>query len=222
MLCPKCRNEIQENSKFCNVCGKKVNQSNNWLKIIILIFLITIFCTISIFLSNLFLNKDNKNHKNSKNKENAEITTSSIQETSTEETTTEQETTIEEDIESQEFIDNYFKNMVDMVRDGFDNGITYDNLARTPDDYLLKYVTFSGVILQVIEEGDYSGYRVAIDDDYDKIVLIIIPNKLLEERLLENDNIKFYGYSSGLYSYESTLSSVVTIPSITCSIIDRE
>src|SRR5699024_10509101 len=49
---------------------------------------------------------------------------------------------------------------------GYDTGITYDQLARTPDDYEGEKVKFSGKVLQVMEgNGSTVQLRMAINDD---------------------------------------------------------
>lgn len=97
----------------------------------------------------------------------------------------------------------------------YNTGITYDNLARTPDDHLGDKVTLSGEVAQVIEGGDYTQYRLAVDQDYDNMVLIQIPSELLTSRVLENDLITIYGESQGTTDYESTLGGNITVPAIT-------
>ncbi|MDN6572405.1 MAG: hypothetical protein L0L22_15595, partial [Staphylococcus equorum] len=66
----------------------------------------------------------------------------------------------------------------------YDTGITYDDLARNPDDNKFENVTLSGTIIQVLEGASSSQYRLAVDDNYDNIVLIDIPEKLLDSRVL--------------------------------------
>src|SRR5699024_4279095 len=56
---------------------------------------------------------------------------------------------------------------------GYDTGITYDQLARTPDDYEGEKVKFSGKVLQVMEgNGSTVQLRMAINDDYDKVIYV--------------------------------------------------
>lgn len=95
--------------------------------------------------------------------------------------------------------------------------ITYSQLARTPDDYVGNKITFEGKVIQV-SEGSYSDtvyLRVATSDDYNKVMLIEYDSSILSSRILEDDEIRFYGTSTGLYAYESTLGKSVTIPAAT-------
>lgn len=96
----------------------------------------------------------------------------------------------------------------------YNTGVTYDNLARNPEDTEGQKVTLSGEIAQVIEDEDFSQYRLAIDGDYDKMVLIQIPEELLSSRVLENDLITVYGESLGTIDYESTMGGQITIPAV--------
>ncbi|WP_279263278.1 hypothetical protein [Enterococcus durans] len=97
----------------------------------------------------------------------------------------------------------------------YKTGITYDTLARTPDEHIGNKVTLSGEIVQVIEGDDASQYRMAVDQDYDKMVLIEVPTDQLSSRILENDLITIYGVSQGTIDYESTIGGTNTVPAIT-------
>ena len=97
----------------------------------------------------------------------------------------------------------------------YNTGITYDKLARTPDEHIGNKVTLSGEIVQVIEGDDASQYRMAVDQDYDKMVLIEVPTDQLSSRILENDLITIYGVSQGTIDYESTIGGTNTVPAIT-------
>lgn len=95
--------------------------------------------------------------------------------------------------------------------------ITYSQLARAPDDYVGNKITFEGKVIQV-SESSYSDtvyLRVATSDDYNKVMLIEYDSSILSSRILEDDEIRFYGTSTGLYTYESTLGKSVTIPAAT-------
>ncbi len=103
---------------------------------------------------------------------------------------------------------------------GYDTGITYDQLARTPDDYNGKKVKFYGRVVQVIE-GDETQIRLAVDDDYDNILLGGYDKGIVSSRVLEDDMITIYGTSVGLISYESTMGGTITIPGVYIDKIDQ-
>lgn len=90
--------------------------------------------------------------------------------------------------------------------------ITYDMLARTPDDYKGKALSLSGTIIQVIEEDNETNYRVAVDDDYNKIIFVTVEKEHINGRLLEDDKITIKGVSVGTTTYKSALGTKITIP----------
>ena len=96
--------------------------------------------------------------------------------------------------------------------------VTYDNLMRTPDDYLGQVVQLSGTVLQTINGDGVVQQRVALYDDYDQIVLIEYSEDLPEVRLLDDDYITFTGVSLGTIEYETVLGATLEIPSI---LVDR-
>lgn len=98
----------------------------------------------------------------------------------------------------------------------YDTGITYDNLARNPDEHMGDKVKFYGKIIQVMESdtGEYTQYRFAIDDNYDTVAYIEISKEQLTSRLLEDDLVTIYGESFGTITYESTMGGNITVPAI--------
>lgn len=104
---------------------------------------------------------------------------------------------------------------------GYETGITYDQLARTPDDYKGKLVKFTGTVLQVIEGGSEIQIRFAVNDDYDTVLYCGYSPDIVSYRILEDDTITIYGKSLGLISYETTLGSTITIPAVSIDKIDQ-
>lgn len=99
-------------------------------------------------------------------------------------------------------------------REDYNPEITYDYLARYPDEYFFVPVTFEGKIIQVIHGDDSTQYRMAANGDYDQIFFLEIPNSSLDERVLEDDYVRFYGNSMGDIKYETVLGSSRTIPGV--------
>lgn len=98
----------------------------------------------------------------------------------------------------------------------YDTDITYYDLARNPDDYKDHLLVMEGTVVQTVEsDEDDVELRVAVDGDYDQIVYLTIDREIINTRILEDDNIKFYGISTGLITYESTEGADITIPSVT-------
>ena len=96
----------------------------------------------------------------------------------------------------------------------FRSDISYDEIARHPNDYDGELLTFSGEVAQVIESDGMTELRIAVDGDYDDIIYGIYDNRILDSRLLEDDKIQFYGESCGIISYQSTLGETISIPSM--------
>lgn len=97
---------------------------------------------------------------------------------------------------------------------GYETGITYDQIARTPDDYKGKKLKFSGKVIQVMEGSGVVQIRLAVNDDYNSVLLGQYNSSIVSSRILEDDKITVYGTSSGLISYQSTMGGTITIPSI--------
>lgn len=104
---------------------------------------------------------------------------------------------------------------------GYETGITYDQLARTPDEYEGKLVKFVGRVIQVIEGEDIVQIRFAVDENYDEIIFCEYEKDIVNSRVLENDLITIYGTSYGLYSYESTMGGQITVPAVVIDKIDQ-
>lgn len=98
--------------------------------------------------------------------------------------------------------------------------VTFDNLARTPDDFIDEKVSLSGTVAQVIELDGETQLRIAVDDNYDNVVFTYYDSTITQQRVLENDWITIYGVSEGLYSYESTMGGQITVPLIGIKIIE--
>lgn len=96
--------------------------------------------------------------------------------------------------------------------------ISYNDLARSPENYKGEYVFFSGRVVQVCSEASsalyYSTYRVATNGRYDDVALVYIDNYGSGSRILEDDIISFYGKFDGLYTYTTVLGASITIPAI--------
>ena len=108
---------------------------------------------------------------------------------------------------------------------GYDTGITYDQLVRTPDEYIGKKVKFEGTVLQVIEGDNEVNLRVVVAGDsifydYEDIILVYYSPPIVSSRVLEDDRITFYGTSEGLYTYASTLGENKTVPLVSVDQID--
>ena len=104
---------------------------------------------------------------------------------------------------------------------GYETGITYDQLARTPDDNKGKKIKFYGKVLQVMEGNGNVQIRLAVDDDYDTVLYCEYQSDIVSSRVLEDDHITVYGTYYGLYSYQSTMGGTITIPAAIVERIDQ-
>lgn len=95
---------------------------------------------------------------------------------------------------------------------GYDTGITYDQLARTPDDYIGQKAKFRGKVVQVMEGDGTTQIRLAVGENYDTILFGEFESSIVESRVLEDDIITVMGISSGLLTYESTMGGDISIP----------
>ncbi len=104
---------------------------------------------------------------------------------------------------------------------GYETGISYDELARTPDDFKGKKVKFYGKVVQVMEGDGKVQIRLAVDDDYDTILYCEYSSDIVSSRVLEDDEITIYGVSAGLLTYQSTMGGNITIPAVLVEKIDQ-
>jgi hypothetical protein len=102
--------------------------------------------------------------------------------------------------------------------------ISYSDLARKPDSYKGQYIKFTGEIIQVLESGKESQYRINVTkgeyDLWDDTVFVTYQNKDGNERFLEDDIVTFYGKYQGLLKYESILGQEISVPSCSAGYID--
>lgn len=101
----------------------------------------------------------------------------------------------------------------------YETGITYDQLARTPGNFKGKNVKFTGKVIQVIEGDNETDLRIAVNDNYDTVLLVAYNPKITSTRVLENDNVTIKGVSKGLQTYQSTIGGNITIPLVLVDII---
>lgn len=94
----------------------------------------------------------------------------------------------------------------------YDTGITYDQLARTPDNYNGKKAKFTGKVIQVMEQDGETDLRIAVDGNYDTILLVAYDPKIISSRILEKDSITVKGVSNGIYTYDSTIGGKISVP----------
>ncbi|MGC4018741.1 MAG: zinc ribbon domain-containing protein [Muricomes sp.] len=104
---------------------------------------------------------------------------------------------------------------------GYETGISYDQLARTPDDFTGQKVKFYGKVIQVMEDTSSVQIRLAVDDNYDTILLGEYSSSAVSSRVLKDDYITIYGTSVGTITYQSTMGGNITIPGVYIDKIDQ-
>lgn len=107
------------------------------------------------------------------------------------------------EIEQPENLDDYAKN------------ISYKDLSRTPDKFEGKAICYTGEVVQLVEGDGVNALRVAINGDYGNMFYLEYKPEIISERVLENDTITFYGIYYGIYQYESTFGTTISIPAAT-------
>lgn len=105
-------------------------------------------------------------------------------------------------------------------KQGYETGITFEQLARTPDDYKDEKVKFTGTVLQVLDDDFIGNIRLAVNGDYNQVILLTYFPSIVSQRILEDDNITIYGTSDGITSYESTIGKTISLPSVFVTTID--
>ena len=78
-----------------------------------------------------------------------------------------------------------------------------------------------GKVLQAMEDRKAYTLRVAINDDYDKIILVSIPSEYNNRVIAEDDHIILYGLAQGRQSYETVFKATKTLPYMVAYMYDN-
>ena len=97
--------------------------------------------------------------------------------------------------------------------------VDYEDVARNPNDYDGRYVSFTGRVIQV-SEGTYVTLRINQDKKTDQTWYARYKPEENESRILENDVLTVYGKCTGTKSYTAVLGNQVTIPAISIEYYD--
>ena len=94
--------------------------------------------------------------------------------------------------------------------------LDFNAISRDPASYEGKNYTFSGKVIQVMEQevlsSTYVVMRIATKGSYDDVVYVTYYRDSGEARILEDDRVTVYATCEGLYTYETVLGSSVTLP----------
>ena len=104
----------------------------------------------------------------------------------------------------------------------YSKDITYENLARYPDNYKDERISFTGKVTQVTKE-DYFGEvtaRMNANNDSDQNLYFVYDKDIIDYNLLTDDEITIYGVFTGLYSYTTVLGNELTVPKMEVYMIE--
>lgn len=94
--------------------------------------------------------------------------------------------------------------------------LDFKAISRDPDSYEGKNYTFTGKVVQVLEEEmdnyTYVVMRIATKGNYDNVVYVTYLRENGEARILEDDRVTVYATCLGLYTYETVIGGSVTLP----------
>lgn len=94
----------------------------------------------------------------------------------------------------------------------YSTDITYEDIARTPDDYEGKALCYTGEVIQVLEIDGEIDLRVVLDEWWEDILLCGYDSKITDKRVLEGDTVTVYGIYYGVHTYESAFGTNITLP----------
>lgn len=239
MFCNKCGKQIDNNAKFCNYCGNTVsnnisnsNPINNtsktkkkihqkwWFWLIIIIIILALFW--GVIISNIEVSVDpNYTNEYLANKEKQEQAEKEQKEKEEQEKK-EQEEKQQQELEKQKQEtakkeeEEYKKNC---------KKYKYEDIARNPQNYEGKLVTFDGEVIQVLE-GYFNtvNFRINVTkneyDFWEDTVYASYTYSDGESKILEDDIVKFYGECEGTTTYTSILGQKITVPKINIKYIE--
>ncbi|WP_462421077.1 hypothetical protein [Salinicoccus sp. Marseille-QA3877] len=126
----------------------------------------------------------------------------------------ENEDEIETDLATEESDDSHLTNDGSDPTDfsEYNADVDMTDIERNPAEYTDEWIAFEGRIIQVIEDDVMTAYRIAVNDDIDRVVYVETLGASLEERLLEDDHVEVYGSFYDLVTYETVIGNTQTIP----------
>lgn len=98
--------------------------------------------------------------------------------------------------------------------------VSYDDLARKPDEYEGQKVKFRGKIMQVVKDSESitSEYLISVTEGeyglWNNNVFVKLRPDNKENKFLGDDIVTFYGESAGEHKYTSVLGQSISIPCV--------
>ena len=105
--------------------------------------------------------------------------------------------------------------------------LNYDEIARNPENYKYKNMTFTGKVIQV-QEGFFDGVTLLINVTkgeygfYEDTIYCTYTYSEGEDKILEGDIIKIYGECQGDTSYLSVLGQKINVPKIQVKYVELQ
>lgn len=92
--------------------------------------------------------------------------------------------------------------------------IKYKDVYRYPDKHMGERVSFSGRVLQVMDEGSDVVLRVSSRGRWDNVVYVTHEKESGFVNILEDDKVTVYGTFDGNYTYTTIMGGSITIPCV--------
>lgn len=90
----------------------------------------------------------------------------------------------------------------------------YEEYTQNAPAHIGEKVTIYGKVLQVVTSGGDAAYRIALNDDYNRVFYVNFENVPASIRVVEDSFVTVYGKFIGDWTYDSILFSSVTVPGI--------
>ena len=90
--------------------------------------------------------------------------------------------------------------------------VTYEDIARRPDEMKGTLITFTGEVYRVIEKENRINLSIDLENDLNKTIYITFDPSIISYRILEDDKLKIWGLHSGLHTYRTITGSDNTLP----------
>lgn len=174
-----------------------MNKKESYIIIVIILVVSIFFSVILIYTNNRYDNiQDNETVQTSSSDEVLSEESSTVEETEVSSTSPSSSEPIEESFDPATYP------TVDF------NEWNHDKLE------LASKVQVTGTVVQAMKSDVGMNLRLAINDDYDQVILITIEDSDYEEVIAEDDNVTVYGLNAGLSTYETVMGNEQTIPSM--------
>lgn len=101
--------------------------------------------------------------------------------------------------------------------DDYRTDLTYEDLARYPDDNMFTAVSLGGRVIQVMKaQTGETQFRLAVNDDINQVILVELSDEAPKDlgRILEDDMLTVYGTAFNTIDYTTVMGDVRTVPVI--------